>query len=272
MNKQYNGYKMKNFKVIIVLGIIVSVLQLNLVFAEDSFFASSIELENYFDQHTDNPLKDSTFNITQINESSKWNLTLHLSTADPDDSVIFDWDKQKIIEVKGNFAGVKSIHYKIDPEKFGPPDESTYMDKRKTAYVIRYFIQKTVKEDFNSRYVRSLKKYKNKDLKRAGRYSAAILDNYYLQYYPIQSSNVDKYNDFGFFLEQSGRYKEAAKLLLEIINFFPERIVAYINLGDAYHGNHEVVKAKQAYQKYVDLMKKAGKQKRIPKRVYARLK
>lgn len=78
-------------------------------------------------------------------------------------------------------------------------------------------------------------------------------------------------NDYAYFLEQGKKYEESVQILNYIIKSSPERVVAYINLGDAYYGLLKKKEAKQAYQKYVNLMKKKRKERRIPKRVYTRL-
>ena len=88
----------------------------------------------------------------------------------------------------------------------------------------------------------------------------------------IDKTNVNKYNDLGFFLEQGKKYREAVELLEKVVNADPNRTVAYINLGDANFGLKNTVKAKEAYLKYIDLMKKEGKSAKIPKRVFERMK
>lgn len=88
----------------------------------------------------------------------------------------------------------------------------------------------------------------------------------------ITPESVNTYNDIGFFLEQGKKYPEAITVLEEVIKAYPDRTVAYINLGDAYFGLQNKVKAKEAYFKYIDLMKNEGKESRIPKRVFERVK
>ncbi len=84
---------------------------------------------------------------------------------------------------------------------------------------------------------------------------------------PINKSNLTKYNDIAYYLEQFTAYKEAIYLLEKILEKHPSRTVAYINLGDAHLGNKNQEKAYLAYQTYVRLMKENGKESRIPKRV-----
>ena len=81
-------------------------------------------------------------------------------------------------------------------------------------------------------------------------------------------------NDYAFFLSEIGRELEAIPILRDIIELNPERMVAYLNLGDVYkkafegNGNKEVEQLmKHCYQKYYDLMVTQGKEGKIPERV-----
>ncbi|MHA6491896.1 tetratricopeptide repeat protein [Pseudomonas borbori] len=77
-------------------------------------------------------------------------------------------------------------------------------------------------------------------------------------------------NDLGFLFEQAGYYQEAAELLKHITLKHPDRVVAYLNLADAYWGLGKKEPAKKAYSQYHEEMIKAGKEMRIPERVQAR--
>jgi tetratricopeptide (TPR) repeat protein len=88
----------------------------------------------------------------------------------------------------------------------------------------------------------------------------------------INNSNVTIYNDLGYFLQEAGMHQDAIDILSEVIAKFPDRIPAYLNIADAYLGLNNAQKAKENYQKYIELMTKAGKQTKIPKRVIDRVK
>lgn len=88
----------------------------------------------------------------------------------------------------------------------------------------------------------------------------------------INITNIQLLNNRAYYLEQSGAYDEAISLLETIIEKFPNRTVAYINLGDAYWGLDSFNKAKGAYQMYVKRMQVNDKENKIPKRVFERLK
>lgn len=84
---------------------------------------------------------------------------------------------------------------------------------------------------------------------------------------PLENKTLQKYNDIAYYLQQAKANDEAIFLLEKIIEKFPNRTVAYLNLADAYDGINDKEKAKSNYKKYIELMKKSGKEAKIPKRV-----
>ncbi len=131
-------------------------------------------------------------------------------------------------------------------------------------------------QELSKAYKTSLVHFKRKDIDR----SISVLEKYFNDYeYTRIFFNDNLYNlylnimnDYAFFLEQAKKYRESIEILNFVIKTTPKRIVAFINLGDAYYGIGDTDNAKNSYQTYIDLMKKNGKQKRIPKRVYDRVK
>lgn len=109
--------------------------------------------------------------------------------------------------------------------------------------------------------------YKKKDLASSAKYAAE-----YLRGSDLSSENLAQYNDAGYFLEQANRAAEAIPVLEEVVAFDPTRTPAYLNLADAYQKSGDKAKAKANYQKYVDLMEKAGKGTKVPARVRSILK
>ena len=95
---------------------------------------------------------------------------------------------------------------------------------------------------------------------------------YYLENYPLNKKRVTLYNNVAFYLYKHGFNEEAVYILEKIVEKFPNRVVAYLNLADAYYALEEnPSKYKKMYQTYVRLMKEQGKSKRVPKRVYSLL-
>lgn len=85
------------------------------------------------------------------------------------------------------------------------------------------------------------------------------------------NKNIIDYNNIAYYLEQSKAYTEAIFILEKIIKKFPNRIVAYINLGDAYWGNENHELAIKNYTIYIEKMKNKGLEHKIPQRIYDRV-
>jgi hypothetical protein len=96
--------------------------------------------------------------------------------------------------------------------------------------------------------------------------------NYYLACHPIDNTSVQSYNDIAFYMDELNLVNPSINLLRKIIRKYPERVVAHLNIADAYCKNEEIKKATWHYNKYVDLMKSQGKDlTKIPPRVYERI-
>lgn len=89
---------------------------------------------------------------------------------------------------------------------------------------------------------------------------------------PLTNETVATYNDIAYFAEQHGNYDIAIFLLEKIIEKFPDRTVAYINIGDAYWEIFETNEAKKAYKFYIHKMRQENKEHKIPERVKNRIK
>lgn len=89
----------------------------------------------------------------------------------------------------------------------------------------------------------------------------------------INIQNIKNSNDIAYYLEKAKIYDEAIFILENIVKKEPTRIVAYLNLADAYWGLNNIEKAKESYRKYIELMKSQKKDlSKIPQRVYERIK
>ncbi|MBU3917690.1 hypothetical protein KKA14_19355 [bacterium] len=122
-------------------------------------------------------------------------------------------------------------------------------------------------------YKNSIRWYRKKNYNKAVQILRPFLESKkYLEYEISNEEALSIINDYAFFLEQNNNFEESIEILRYIVEKKPDRIVAYINLGDAYYGNNEIDKANESYKKYVELMKNSKNEKKIPKRVYNRLK
>jgi tetratricopeptide (TPR) repeat protein len=87
----------------------------------------------------------------------------------------------------------------------------------------------------------------------------------------ITQKTLTPYNNIAYYLQKAGANKEAVYLLEKIITKFPNRTVAYYNLGDAYWALGDKKKAIKAYTTYIEQMCHKGLQKKIPKEVLERV-
>ena len=95
--------------------------------------------------------------------------------------------------------------------------------------------------------------------------------NFYLNKYLLSIKNLTTYNDIAYYLQKKEMNKEAIYLLEKILKKYPNRTVAYYNLGDAYWEIGDKEKAIKAYKTYIEQMKTKGKEKRIPKKIKNRV-
>lgn len=94
-------------------------------------------------------------------------------------------------------------------------------------------------------------------------------DTYIVEKY-YYSNMVGWSNDLGFLFAEAGYYGEAIELLKQVVAQNPNRIVAYLNLADAYWGADKKDLSAENYKKYTALMSRSGKAAKIPKRVSER--
>jgi tetratricopeptide (TPR) repeat protein len=77
-------------------------------------------------------------------------------------------------------------------------------------------------------------------------------------------------NDYGFYLQQTGRPRQAVEVLQTVITLDADRTVAYLNLADAEFVLGDKVEAKYYYTEYQKRMTASGLAARIPARVVER--
>ncbi|WP_160136699.1 tetratricopeptide repeat protein [Chryseobacterium sp. c4a] len=96
----------------------------------------------------------------------------------------------------------------------------------------------------------------------------------WLYFNPLNENNLNDYNDIAYYNSYTkGGNITSIFLLKEIIEKHPNRVVAYLNLGDSYWNADNKEKAKEAYLKYIELMKSQKKDiSKIPQKVYDRTK
>lgn len=95
--------------------------------------------------------------------------------------------------------------------------------------------------------------------------------DWYLGRYPINQKNITTYNNIAFYLNNQEYHQSAIYLLHKIIEAFPDRTVAYLNLADAYWGSKDKRNAKIFYKKYLSQTNKTGEKAPISFRVSKRI-
>jgi len=81
---------------------------------------------------------------------------------------------------------------------------------------------------------------------------------------------VGEVNNYGFYLAEAGRAKEAVEVLSSVTDAAPDRTVAYLNLADAQFAAGAAADAKTNYAEYAKRMTAAGNAAHIPPRVAER--
>ncbi|WP_431194394.1 tetratricopeptide repeat protein, partial [Pseudomonas viridiflava] len=87
----------------------------------------------------------------------------------------------------------------------------------------------------------------------------------------INEKNVSKINDYAYYLYLNENNIMAALILKEIHKKYPDRVVATLNLADVYWSLDMKEDACPLYKYYIDKMKIAGKESRIPAPVKSRI-
>ena len=121
-------------------------------------------------------------------------------------------------------------------------------------------------ENAYKRLIDALDKVKNKTLTDKDLYNIVFEVG-------IHDKTVVKINDLAYYYS---KYNAKSNILVEvyinIIKNYPNRTVAYYNLGDAYWALGEKDKAIKAYTTYIEQMCNKGLQKKIPKEILERVK
>ncbi|MFZ4927551.1 tetratricopeptide repeat protein [Chryseobacterium sp. Mn2064] len=91
--------------------------------------------------------------------------------------------------------------------------------------------------------------------------------------FTLSRADLDDYNNIAYTLTENGNYPIGIELLKQIIDKFPARMVAYLNLADSYWALGDKESAKENYSKYLTLMKSQKKElNKIPKYIGERIK
>ncbi|GEJ46090.1 type IV pilus biogenesis/stability protein PilW [Chryseobacterium sp. ON_d1] len=91
---------------------------------------------------------------------------------------------------------------------------------------------------------------------------------------PIKDNNIDQYNNLAYYLAKTKNGNQFAIIILkEIIQKYPHRTVAYLNLADSFWIAGEKEEASLNYEQYLSLMKsQKNNSRKIPQYVLERVK
>ncbi len=186
-------------------------------------------------------------------KDSKWFLT---KTEYKTSSWQNDYTKSYICDVQQNIdlneLGSDNWFDKINHI---PPE-----DKRDDMCNINFYMENTLEE-----FIKRFKSDNQSIVKGINRYVALIGK------FPLSLKTLLTYNNIAYYLQKTGANKESIYLLEKILKKYPNRTVAYYNIGDAYWELGDKEKAKQAYSTYIKQMKAKGKEKRIPRTLIKRV-
>jgi hypothetical protein len=140
------------------------------------------------------------------------------------------------------------------------------------ASLISYEDPKIVQAEISDQ-LKTVKKFKN-DKESMKKFSSSLRDfdiseitNH------IDHNNVKNANDLAFYMINSSDYYGAGQILSAIVEKFPARVVAKLNLADAYWNiDGARNQAKETYLKYLEQVKNLNEESRIPARVMERIK
>jgi hypothetical protein len=184
--------------------------------------------------------------VYQWNDANKnWCLVREITGEKPDSSSGRVVPSEQVLRIRNCAApGVTG------PYSYESTDE-THSDIKAELKIFRD--SEKSKEKLN-RYLDSLQSY----------------DIYELVNY-IDASNVRDVNDLAFYLSKSGKSYDSIALLEKIVENFPARTAAKLNLGDAYWSNGYKEPGAKLYRKYYDEVISFKSGRKSPARVSNRM-
>lgn len=94
----------------------------------------------------------------------------------------------------------------------------------------------------------------------------------YTACFPVNKRTESEMNDVGYYLSKGGLNEEAISIYKVIQKFNPNRIVLMLNMADAFWALEQKQEASVFYKRYIELMRAAGKENKIPTKVFDRSK
>jgi tetratricopeptide (TPR) repeat protein len=188
-------------------------------------------------------------------------------------SVYMDYaaSERKIVGGTGHIAGITFcagiafLARNVRP-CYGMPSITSRQQSR-ASFIAQHYVAKRLPDLLTELHSAALSEFRKGHKHEAAELVQPFTDAYPWMLVPVTPDNVEAYNDFGYFLTEGGRFKDAAQVLEEVTRAVPDRAAAYLNLGDAFVGLADLDHARGAFLNYQRLMKASGKEAKIPKRI-----
>lgn len=165
------------------------------------------------------------------------------------------------VDAKNGFLTIRQIGGLIPEQRSWIGKYRTHSDTLQRAEPTETLHQRFMKAD-----AEAIRLFRDGQVGRA----AAVLRPL-VMYSPetLDQKTVSAYNNYGFFLAESRRPASAIPVLMQVLEKFPERTVAHLNIADAYYSLRMKEQATAHYRRYAAAMDAAGRQ--VPDRVVDRL-
>ena len=252
------------------------------------YFSTTDELKEFLEDNSsfDTAYTSSTFGPDSLTvepgPNHTWRISLQgvFRILEPDGtrpsepvSVYMDYSasERKIVGGTGHIAGITFcagiafLARNVRP-CYGMPSITSRQQSR-ASFIAQHYVAKRLPDLLTELHSAALSEFRKGHKHDAAELVQPFTDAYPWMLVPVTPDNVEAYNDFGYFLTEGGRFKDAAQVLEEVTRAVPDRAAAYLNLGDAFVGLADLDHARGAFLNYQRLMKASGKEAKIPKRI-----
>lgn len=130
-------------------------------------------------------------------------------------------------------------------------------------------VKSEINKKLREKYVFWLSSYRNKEPFLIDEGLIQIAEWLYVS--ELSNDTVEMYNNIGYFLLEKNKYIQSIYLLEKIVQKFPDRIVAKLNLADALYKFGQIEQSAPLYKAYYQKMKSTKQLKKVPSYVKDRM-
>jgi hypothetical protein len=169
--------------------------------------------------------------------------------------------ENKLLSYTTAISPFASDKYSVIDFKLQFSDNSFILHQYKETYF-------ATESDDNAAIILDRRDFQNKKFN----YYDWVANKSWLDYITISSENINKINDFAFKLENINPVV-SINVLQKILQKYPDRVVAYLNIANSYWNSGKKDQAIENYKTYLSLMKSQKKDlNKVPKYVRERIK